>query len=379
MDTFQQLERVIDEYWEDQETFIVMPNSIRARTYLSKITKDIKIEAILDNDKSQDNTVFKSIPIQFAPEFLACNEKKKILISSRYTEIAEQLIKAGYQEYIDFIDMHFFVSMWYWKKKREIHLLDVHTAVTTYCSLNCKNCNMFINHYRPEQRRYIGLEEFKENFDVLFQKIDYCYKMTILGGEPLLNKELAQMINWLFKKYGKKIGEISVVTNGTILPQENLLDTLRDVNAQVNISDYAINTLPDGRIEKLEEQLQKKAVSYKRNKEKKWKNFYFPRETQMAQYDSERGHMLCCNPVFRGINDKKFYYCHIVWSAVQAGLIKEESSDYIKLEDIHSQNDREKLLEHDLGFVENGYVSLCKYCGGCGFDNKSVITAGIQE
>ena len=379
MNCFQELEDVFEQYWQNEGNYVVMPNTIRARTYLSVITKDINVNLILDNDETMDNTYFCEILIKYAPEYLKQNKKKKILVSSHYVEIAEQLKNAEYKEYIDFIDMHSFVSMWYWKKRRDIHLLDIHTAITTYCSLNCKNCNMFINHYKAEQKRTVNFDEFKENFELLFKVVDYCYKVSILGGEPLLNKELPMMLEWLFQKYHEKIGEIVIVTNGTILPNSDLLNVLQQINAKISISDYTSGIKYVEKIESLEHLLTQKSILFERNKEMKWKDFYFPKKKQEVKFMSVRDHMLCCNPVFRGLNDKKFYYCHIVWSAVEAGLLKENDSDYVDLESIHKCNDREKLLKHDLGYVDNGYVSMCALCGGCGYDNQSVISAGIQE
>lgn len=378
MNNLQEAENIFQQYWEKEEGYIVMPNSIRARTYLEVISKDIPIDAILDNNEALDGTFFKEIPVKHAPRFLS-KSKGKILISSRYGEIAEQLKNAGYQENVDFMDMHLFVSLWYWRKREEIYLLDVHIAITTYCSLNCKNCNMFINHYKQKQRRYIDFEEFKENFEALFQSVDYCCKITILGGEPLLNNELPHMLEWLYDRYHEKIGQLIVVTNGTIFPKEELTCVLQKTGTRLSISDYTASVSYADKIEKLEVLLQENQIPFENTSERMWKNFYFPREEQGARFDSVREHMLCCNPVFRGLNDKRFYYCHIVWSAVQAGLLKEAASDYIDLEEICSKSDRKRLLEHDLGFVENEYVSLCKFCGGCGNDNQSIIQAGLQE
>lgn len=379
MESLSELEKIYEQYWQMEDGYIVMPNTIRARTYLEDVTKDINIKVILDNNAEFAGSFYEGIQVEYAPEFLKKNSKGKILVSSHYAEVANQLKQAGYQENVDFIDMHLFVSMWYWKEKQQIRLLDVHTAITTYCSLNCQNCNMFINHYKKEQKRYIELQEFKENFEILFKNVDYCYKVSILGGEPLLHKELPQMLEWLFVKYHERIGEIAITTNGTILPREDLLDILQKTRTTISISDYSKNVTYGERIDALEGLLGLKGIKYERNREKIWKDFYFPRKKQGVHFSSVREHMLCCNPVFRGLNDKKFYYCHIVWSAEQAGLLKATTSDYVDLEEISDSYGKRKLLEHDLGFVKNGYISLCSYCGGCGYDNQNLIHAGIQE
>lgn len=379
MNSLQELKDLYKKYWEEETELFIMPYTIRARAYLQKVHSDISFSGILDNDDKQDGKTFCDVPIIAAKKMLCATEKKKILISAHYREISEQLNALGYQEYIDYIDMHAYISLWYWDKKKEVHLLDVHTAITTHCSLNCANCNMFLNYYKPELRSYISLEAFQENYDALFQVVDYCYKITILGGEPLLNKKLPKMLYWLKEAYGEKIGEIDIVTNGTLIPSKELMEAVKATQAIILVSDYSLNAKYAEKIEKLERALIEHEISYQINHEMKWKDFYFPRTHQGADFTSFREHMLCCNPVFRGLNDKKFYYCHIIWSAQQAGLWYPQEGDYLELGKLKCFEDKEKILAYDLGFMEKGYVTLCRACGGCGVDNKSIIDAGIQE
>ncbi len=378
MRVIEELERIYEQYWEGEAAYVVMPNTIRARTYLAELITDIHIEAILDNNATMDHTYFAGIQICYAPDFLQKNGKKKILVSAHYAEIKEQLERIGYRENIDFIDMHMFVSMFYWNRKNEIRLLDVHTAITTYCSLNCQNCNMFINYYNSEHKRNISLEEFVENFTALFEHVDYCYKVSILGGEPLLNRELPQMIEWLYREYQSRIGQIVIITNGTVPLQERLIKALKLTETKISISDYTVSVPYNEKLIKFETVLRENGIAIEVNQEMKWKDFFFPQKKQQVRFESVREHMLCCNPVFRGLNDKKFYYCHIVWSAVQAGLLKEEKADFVDLTKIKNTVDRKKLIAHDLGFVEKESISLCKYCGGCGSDNVSSVLAGVQ-
>lgn len=366
-------------YWKDEKELIMMPNTISGKVYLKKILKDIPIKCILDNDSALDNTYFGEIPIYEASKYLKTNGKCKVLISAHYLEIAEQLDKLGYQENVDYIDMHKFVSLWYWEQMGKVHLLDVHIAITTYCSLNCRDCNMFINHYSKDQRSQMELKEFQENIKSLFKVADYCYKISILGGEPLLNKELPDMVQWLGECYEEKIGQIEIVTNGTIIATKELLEVCKRYQVNIMISDYGTHASSKQRIEELKQFLEERNITYRHKPDMTWKKFYFPRENQGVQFHTIREHMLNCNPVFRGLNDNKFYYCHIVWSAVKAGLLEENGTDYIDLNKEFNEEDKKNFLLYDLGVMKKGYVSLCEYCGGCGSDNTSVIPAGIQE
>ncbi|MDA0081933.1 hypothetical protein [Brachyspira hyodysenteriae] len=88
--------------------------------------------------------------------------------------------------------------------------------------------------------------------------------------------------------------------------------------------------------------------------------------------------MLNCSPIFKGVNDSKLYYCHIVWSAVKSGLIKENNNDFIYLSKKLDYNEKLYLLKFSLGMIENKYISLCSLCAGCGSDNNNIIDVGVQ-
>lgn len=365
--------------WENQENFIMMPFTMKGRLYLSKVLKDISIKCILDNDETLDGLRYQDVPIYRATEYLQKNRKCKVLVSSHYEEISKQLNQYGLVENIDYIDMHQFISLWYWQKKREVHLLDVHIAITTHCSLNCRNCNMFMNYYDQSDKIRMDLGEFKTNVHSLFKIADFCYQFTILGGEPLLNIELKDMVNWLGENYSNKIGRIEIVTNGTIIPDKEILEVCKKYNAGFSISDYGDAIAYKQKIKEIEVHLDKWNIRYEHNPDMTWKDFYFPRENQKVVYSSVRNHMLNCSPLFRGLNDQRFYYCHIVWSAVKAGLLDEKETDYFDLNTVIDEEKKLQLLMYDLGYMKEGYVSLCEFCGGCGSDNKSIIPAGIQE
>lgn len=69
----------------------------------------------------------------------------------------------------------------------------------------------------------------------------YIYIYQLIGGEPLLNKNLPQMLEYACKK--KQIKVVSIVTNTTILPSKDLLSVMNKYKHKiiVHISDYTNN------------------------------------------------------------------------------------------------------------------------------------------
>jgi hypothetical protein len=72
-------------------------------------------------------------------------------------------------------------------------------------------------------------------------------------------------------------------------------------------------------------------------------------------------HFDSCTAPFRGLNDGKFYYCHLNTSAVRTKLFPLNENDYL---DIHTIS-KEQLLKFDLGYTDLGYITFCDNCNGC--------------
>ena len=81
-----------------------------------------------------------------------------------------------------------------------------------------------------------------------------------------------------------------------------------------------------------------------------------------------------CSPLWHGVNNGKYYYCNVAWSAGRLGIFEENESDYIDLETVE---DKSVLLRHTLGEIESG-LKFCEFCGGVGNDNCEYVSAGFQ-
>lgn len=115
----------------------------------------------------------------------------------------------------------------------------VSLVITERCTLKCKLCAEY-SPYFPKAA-FTPLEELEKAIDMLFLCTDAVGDFSISGGEPLLHKEIYQVIRHLWK-YEKRINRILVLTNGTVLPSEEDLAELVDAGItgklQFNISDY---------------------------------------------------------------------------------------------------------------------------------------------
>lgn len=113
-------------------------------------------------------------------------------------------------------------------------------------------------------------EEFKNNIDQILQSVDRIYNLFLLGGEPLLNKDLAKILDYACRK--KKIINTRIITNGTIIPNNETINILRKYKkSSILLSNYSINKqLKTVKKEKLLSLFKKENIKCYYEKEYEW-------------------------------------------------------------------------------------------------------------
>lgn len=112
----------------------------------------------------------------------------------------------------------------------EIHLCD-------HCNLNCKGCGHFC--YLVRDEIFTDLEQFTKDINELSKKI-FIKQIRLMGGEPLLHKQVNEFINITREAYPKS--DIRLVTNGILLPtmKEDFWETCRKNKIKIDMSKYPI-------------------------------------------------------------------------------------------------------------------------------------------
>lgn len=142
----------------------------------------------------------------------------------------------------------------FFTKEMEIPFFDFN--VNNACSLKCRNCDQGIPYLNNKE--IYKYDDLKRWFDTLLDKVNYVYQISILGGEPFLNKDIDRIINYCANS--KKIGSIIVVTNGTIIPSRKVIQSLKNKKIIVGISWYPIND--DSNRKRLIKYLEIKGINY---------------------------------------------------------------------------------------------------------------------
>lgn len=370
----------LEENWGNIEYIIPYGCGLEAYRTLNRIIKDFNVPYIIDNDPKKWGKTFYGIQIK-SPEIL--KEKKnneKVLVTiarRRYGEIKKFLEKYNLKENIDFCHISQFGIEWYYKNKREYNVFTMDIAVTTACTLRCKNCNMFTTYYKTPIT--YTFEQLKKNVDLLFKRIDYIFAIGILGGEAFLNKDLVKFLDYLYKEYREKFGSVCITTNGVVFPSKDQIDVIKKYNIIVIISDYKKAIKDKSKIDELEKYLKEENIICQTRRDLVWCDFGFPLKPVDIKEDDVRKHMMMCNPGWRGLNDGKFYFCNCAWSAERAGLFTLKKDDFLDLANMEiCEETKKQIMLYSLGIMKSRYMSFCKVCGGCGEDNIKFVDAGEQ-
>lgn len=113
--------------------------------------------------------------------------------------------------------------------------------VTSKCTLNCEYCSSGIP-YHTDHRNFPAAEvigQVKKILELYTAAGVDIEHLDLLGGEPLLHPELTGIIDGIWE-YHHVFRELRILTNGTLLPPDSLLKTIRGkaVPFFMIISDY---------------------------------------------------------------------------------------------------------------------------------------------
>ena len=115
-----------------------------------------------------------------------------------------------------------------------VYLYSLDAVVTERCSLKCKECSNLMQYYKKPQN--LDMEELQNTIDGILNKIDRLCELRILGGEPFMNAEFVKLIDRYRDE--PKISRISIFSNATIFPSEEILEHLRQPKVFMRMSDY---------------------------------------------------------------------------------------------------------------------------------------------
>lgn len=371
----------LTEDWNELKEIVIYGYGRVARRNIKKLSRDFSIKYIVDNYLEHNLCSELEWEVRKFSQVRDELGRYKIIVAtaaSAYESIKRDLESIGLKEYRDFCRIEIFFVEWYWKNKNMVCLSQLNSSVTSRCSFNCKHCATLMPYFK-QQYEYTK-DDIMEDLSLLFERVDYLASYYLVGGEPLLNKNLSNIIEAVYECFGEKMGCMQIISNGSIAPDKKLLSALKNCNVDVRLSDYTDEIAYGKKFKDILNMYRSEGINCVVNKFD-WVDLGFPNKIECMGNDiqSLQRHMRNCSTGCHALNDKKFFYCGTLFYAEKSGLYKLKESDYIDLTQRGERiEDKKRLLKYCLGEIGTEYITLCQYCRGFGADNTYFVKAAEQ-
>ena len=256
----------------------------------------------------------------------------------------------------EFIEKYYKYLQEEFDENKNIVLPKLDFIITTRCTLRCKNCSSMI----PKYKEHIDLtfDDFKKDLDVILDNVLKLNLINISGGEPLLHKEIDKIIDYASQK--EKADMIKIITNGTILPNEKLLETVKKYNDKVFffISNYGVNpdVKPKLRTEEFIKLLQENKIKYQMIKDFTWVEEKEMQKNNLQHCDAFYKSMYenCILSACLGVFNHRLHTCPKASHGEQLGIFVDKDAIDLRKD----KNIKEKLIE----FYSKDFYEPCRHC-----------------
>lgn len=259
----------------------------------------------------------------------------------------------GFQVF-EWIDEYMIRGVGYVNHRQDISR-SVNLDLTDRCTLRCKNCLALKPYFTS--RSEMPWEQMEQVIDRLVS-LKWFRRFHLLGGEPFLYAHLDKVLEKLCGV--PEVEHINIITNGTVLPGEPVLELLQNPKIMVRISYY-------GELSKnyreLEALCTRRGINVRVHAQR-WKDIGRALETVSDGPQTQARYNECSQRAgaFFYVLHGKVTLCPFAANTHALGLYSSDGEDLI---DLLSPGSPETLLQQlkTLYWRENP-LNACRYCNG---------------
>lgn len=337
----------------------------------------------IDNNRKRQGTELLNKPIISLKDYLSREDEPAIVVActEKYALEIEQQLKQNQlvwgKDYFFSEEFHKrilpIIATLYFDK---VYMQLAQITLTERCSLKCKKCAHACYNV-DSSNKDMTLDQVHKSADTFFAKVDFINEFVLIGGEPLLYKDLSNVIAYIGERYRSQMAIFCITTNGTIVPNEEVLQACQKYKVLFRISNYAkaIPRLKESH-QKLIQVLEKYDIGYRLSAEDaSWIDYGF--EYLNKELDEEKLTEIfdkCLTPC-REIRENRLYFCVMARSVSDNLHFDEGKDDYLDLNQLNGENYKRELMEFNLGYSEKGYLDMCHRCHGMDAVNYPIPVA----
>lgn len=342
------------------------------------------LECFIDNDiqKRKDKLLGRNI-ISLV-DYLKMRDGGLVIVVAVSVKFSDSIVsqlesaklknREDFWTYSEFHDKVMPILLCYYYGKIYMELAQI--TLTERCSLKCKKCAHGCYNVDSKAEDMTLSNAFK-SADSFFAKVDFIDEFVLIGGEPLLYSHLAEVIEYVGMKYRNQMGIYSITTNGTIIPNENVLKVCKKYKVLFRVSNYS-KTLPRliDSYKRLIEKLGNYGVEYSMGDEDgNWIDYGFDYVEKEYNTDDLMKTFDLCHTPCREVRGDKLYYCVMARSVSDNLKFDEGVNDFLNLDGLKSDNYKKELMEFNMGYSDKGYLDMCRRCNGMDVLNYPIPVA----
>lgn len=328
-------------------------------------------------DRSGKYSEFCGIPV-IKPDILSAHPEYMVLnaLTRSFDSACQYLEKIGYKEiYLcqKLIENKTIVDFSYDKNEKE-HVVDflqqypiyasaanniilptLEVFITERCTLRCRDCSHLIPRY--QQAKDHNIDEIINTLENILKVVDNILDLIILGGEPLLHKHLDQLLDWAHNQ--KQISTITIITNGSVVPDNHLWSALERSKSRIRISNYGKYST---KLAEISDICLQRGITYFINNEL-WTDMGAIYNHNYTEKELKEIFMDCPFSYSVLLLNKKLFRCAHVAHLNNLHVIDSVSHDCVDFSNFSDSN-IETLKESLKSYMKIDFLKGCQYCNG---------------
>lgn len=251
--------------------------------------------------------------------------------------------------------------------EKELILEHLGILVTTYCNLNCRDCADLI----PKRiHRHYELDKIKSDLYIVLANVDYIKEILVIGGETLVYPWLPEVLD--FCKAQEKIGKLIITTNGSIIPDDNLLENFKKNDVLIRISGYPEYIVPNRKATL--QKYKSGGLKIEDLENMQWCDVGDFRHRHRTGEELKNVFRTCAMKNCVSINsDGKIFFCSRQMAADETTLYPNPLEN--EFVNIRTERDIRKKLKE---FYELPYITTCDYCDGISCATEKTVPTALQ-
>jgi len=248
----------------------------------------------------------------------------------------------------------------------KLDLSFVALSITERCTLRCKKCSVLAPYYKhPCDDPF---DEIIQPFQRFLSCINSIAELQIGGGEPMMHRDLGRILLWCLEQ--EKIKEISIFTNSTILPDNDLAKILSNAKIKLLLDNY-------GKLSrKLPEFVQlcdDRGIRYLLQTFERWDDLgdYLDKHEDEEQLVEKFRY--CSFGNVMSFMKGKLYRCTTAARIADLQMVEDDPSDYVDFNKIQSTDTWVKQIQY---LIQGKKYHLgCRLCNGISTHNLGIPVA----